>query len=309
MNRSTCRWITSLLLLLAVQLSASGLREIRITQSWSASMSYPTDLALDSQGRAWVVDGLNRRLLVFSAGLETPREIALPTVGKALGIDIADDRVWLTDTAGPRLLVLDLEGHLQREITLPPDCDPVDVLATPRGVVIADNDNQRLLMLDGQDRLVRTIGNGGGKAESLVPISEAHPPECRTGNRPAEFSFPGILARIEKDFMVVDVLGGRIQVFQPDGSLSHIYGMFGADGESLFRPKGVCGCRVDGGVWITDSYTGLIHGYDDYGKRQESLALDGAPWRLEGPTAISCCGEGIWVVDCRAGKLYRSVLK
>lgn len=308
MNSSTCRPLASLLLglVLALGLSAQpALRDLAGARSWTAGMSFPTDMALDAQGRAWVVDGINRRLLVFSPGADSPRTIGMGSaVGTALGIDIARGQVWITDTEHRCVHVLDMDGSPRRRLDLPAGCDPVDLLVLEGGTVIADNDNHRLLLLDREERLVRVVGNGAPPIPRPTAPAGVTLAQGKAGGLPGEFSYPGILARSGKEFLVVDVLGGRIQAFTAEGTLSRVIGRFGVDGQSLFRPKGVCGCRDQGGTWVSDGFTGMVLGYDAYGNLTDRLGLDGEVRLFKGPTAVECCGDGLWVLDCRDSRLH-----
>jgi hypothetical protein len=197
-----------------------------------------------------------------------------------------------------------MDGTYGRRVELPRGCDPVDVLVLEAGTVVADNDNHRLLLLDREERLVRVLGNGAPTLARPEQPSRVELALGQAGGLPGEFSYPGILARAGKDFLVVDVLGGRVQAFNPEGTLSQVIGRFGVDGTSLFRPKGVCGCREGGGFWITDGFTGMVLGYDAYGNLEERLAAGSEPRLFKGPTAVECCGKGLWVLDCRDSRLH-----
>lgn len=309
MKSSSCRRLIDLglpaLLLLLVLARLGAAAEVRILEDVAAGTSYPTDLAVDDKGNAFVVDGLNRRLVVISPQGALLREIRHDAFVNPVGNDIWKDRLYVSDPEAGSIFVTTLEGRPVQTIQLPTNCDPVDVLALEDKLVVSDNDNHRLLMISYDGALLKVIGRGADEIRPMRRMAGMSLPDGKPGDRVEEFKFPGILARHLGGFMVIDVLGGRIQAYTRLGNFDRMVGSFGTDGERLYRPKGACACWNGKGLLITDSYLGMIHAYDEFAQSQGQLTLKGKPWQLQGPTAIACCGNAWWVVDSRASRIIR----
>jgi hypothetical protein len=298
--------VGALVLLLVLLSAGSGqAAEVRILQDVAAGTTFPTDLATDAKSNAFVVDGLNKRLVVISPQGQLIREIRNPGFVNPIGNDIWQDRLYVSDPEAGAIFVMTLDGKALQTIQLPGNCDPVDVLALEDKLVVSDNDNHRLLLISYDGALLQVIGRGGSEIRPMRRMAGMTLPDGRPGERVEEFKFPGIIARHLNGFMVIDVLGGRIQAYTRLGNFDRMVGNFGTDGESLYRPKGACACWNGKGLLITDSYLGMVHTYDEYAQSQGMLTLKGKPWRLEGPTAIVCCGASWWVVDSRASRIIR----
>lgn len=318
MKSSTCRRrtdprrtrpVAALALLLLLTALAGTVRaqsmEVRVLAEYREGLSYPSDLATDARAMAYVVDGLNRRVVVLDMDGKRVREILNEGFVRPIGADIFEERLYVSDPGAAAIFVMSLEGRPIERIDLPSNCDPVDVLALDDKLVISDNDNHRLLFVNYDGSLLRAVGRGSEEIRPMRRMTGMTLPEGRAGDRVQEFKYPGILARHLNSFMVIDVLNGRIQAYTSKGNFDRMIGAFGADGKFLFRPKGACACWDGRGTLVTDSYTGLISTFDEYAQSQGQLRLNGEPWRLEGPTAISCCGDSWWVVDCRGSRILR----
>jgi hypothetical protein len=288
----------------ALAVEAGGV-DARVLAEFSQGLKYPTDLAVDENSRAYVVDGLNQRIVVLDPQANLLREIRHTGFKNPVGIDLFRDRLYVSDPEAGTLFVFSLEGDFVRSISLPIGCDPVDVLALDDKIVISDNDNHRLLFLSYKGGLLKAIGRDADKIQPMRSVKGVTLPAGRGGDRVAEFKYPGILTRGEKNFLVVDVLNGRVQAFSHLGNFDRMIGQFGTDGEALYRPKGACACFRGEGTLVSDSYSGQIHVYNEFAESQGFIQLNGKPWSLQGPTAVQCCGDSWWVVDCRDSRVVR----
>lgn len=297
-------WMLAILLLAAVSGSAQGV-EVEVLAEFSAGLHFPTDLAVDVRGNAYVVDGLNQRVVIVSKDGQQTGEIKHPGLRNPIGIDVKDDDVFVSDPAAGAIFRFNTAGLLVERLSMPAGCDPVDVLALDDKLVVSDNDNHRLLFLSYEGALLKVIGRGGSEIRPMGSLEGMALPVGAAGDRIEEFKYPGILSRHKKAFMAIDVLNGRVQAFTTLGNFDRMIGSFGAGQESLFRPKGACACWTGSGTLITDSYSGLVHSFDEYAESQGVLLKGGEPWRLEGPTAIICCGDVWWIVDCRGSRVLR----
>lgn len=315
--RAICRVrsyaLPALLLLLAAPPGARAGEKPPMTVAedriFEAGLNYPTDLCVEGRGRVWIVDGLNRRLVLLEGERGAVRSVACDSFARPLGLDVFQGRIYVADPPRHSIHVLDTGGRWLKEIALPAVCDPVDVLALEKQLVVSDNDNHRLLILTREGRLVRVIGKGAREYQAPVSMSAARLGAGETGDLVGEFTYPGLLTRTGEGFMVVDVLGARIQVFSASGRFDRLIGGFSTDGTGLFRPKGACAHQGRDGALVTDGYTGMVCVYDEYGDYAGRLEREGAVWRLEGPTAIDREAERFWVLDCRGSRAHRILLR
>jgi hypothetical protein len=307
------RWsrLPLLLLLCFVLFAGAGEKPgLRVLEDrvFDAGLNYPTDLCAEGRGRVWIADGLNRRLVVLEGESGKTRSVACDSFARPLGLDVFQGRVYVADPRRHGIHVLDTSGRWLKEIRLPAVCDPVDVLALEKQLVVSDNDNHRLLVLTKEGRLVKVIGKGAREYQTPVAPTAAGLGPGETGDLVGEFTYPGLLTRTAGGFMVVDVLGARIQVFSASCRFDRLVGGFSTDGTGLFRPKGCVSNGWRDGALVVDGYTGMVCVYDDYGDYAGRLERDGKVWRLEGPTAIARDPENLerlWVLDCRASRVHR----
>ncbi len=291
-----------LVLLLAGWASAASL-PVRILSSWQEGLRHPSDLAVDARGKAWVVDGLNRRLLVLAPGKEA-RRITLPEFRTPLGVAIREGEVLVSDPDAGSLFLLGLDGSLKKQIPLPSVCDPVDVAFLEDLLLVSDNDNHRLLVLDREGRIHRSFGKDARDWSPPLAAAAFSDDPGRPGSLAGEFTYPGMITAYAKGMLVVDVLGGRVQDLTLLGAYKGSFGTFGTAEGELYRPKG-CARLADGQVLVSDGYTGIVYAYNGFAEPVGALALDGKPWRMEGPTAIVAAEEGrCWFVDSRDSTVY-----
>ncbi len=219
----------------------------------------PSDISVGPNGDAYLVDGVNNRVLVlnsrgktkFSFGREGPGpgEFTHP-----LGIDISNEgKVFIADSGNHRIQVFNLKGDFLRMFTVragPQEkpSDPVDVLASPFKdyVYVSDNDNHKIKVYDQSGNFQFQWG--------------------KFGEGPGDFRYPGILAKNKNnEIYVVDVLNTRVQKFDPFGNFIYDIGSWGVVPGSLFRPKGVAIDRKNR-LFVSDSYMGLVQVFTDPGR-------------------------------------------
>lgn len=291
-----------------VQAVGKAVAEVVSESHWDPGLRFATDLCVDRPGRVWIADGLNRRLVLLDTKGGT-RTVACDSFARPMGVDAFKGNIYVTDTGRHSIHVLNSNGAWKREIRLPALCDPVDVLVQDEGLVVADNDNHRLLLLTPDGRLARVLGKGGRKLDKPVKLGATTLKKGEEGTLVGEFTYPGLLSRSGNGFLAVDVLGARIQVFSPTGRFDRLIGGFSTDGTGVFRPKGVCAFGKGDGALVADGYTGLIMVFDELGDPVGRVTKGGNAWRLNAPTSIQQDGEHLWVLDARANRVYRILVK
>ena len=219
----------------------------------------PSDISVGPNGDAYLVDGVNNRVLVLNSRGKTKFSFGREGTGPGefthpVGIDISDEgKVFIADSGNHRIQVFDLKGNFLRMFTVragPQEkpSDPVDVLASPFKdyVYVSDNDNHKIKVYDQSGNFQFQWG--------------------KFGEGPGDFRYPGILAKNKNnEIYVVDVLNTRVQKFDPFGNFIYDIGSWGVVPGSLFRPKGVAIDRKNR-LFVSDSYMGLVQVFTDPGR-------------------------------------------
>ncbi|RMF77174.1 MAG: hypothetical protein D6744_11585, partial [Planctomycetota bacterium] len=135
-------------------------------------LNMPTAVAVAPDGRVFVVDGVNDRVVEFSAdGAVTRafiegggRPFRQPVGAKA---DV-DGRVWIADTGNARIVVLDADGETDRVVDLSgvledrvPDVTDLAFAASGAHLWLADNDDHVLLRYGLESGEVEVVGRPG----------------------------------------------------------------------------------------------------------------------------------------------------
>ncbi|MEW5943112.1 MAG: NHL repeat-containing protein [Pseudomonadota bacterium] len=242
-----------------------------ITGQGAGGLSLPTDVALGSDGRIYVVDGGNHRVVVFDRNgkylLSIGRKGAAEGQFKdpvGIGTD-GKGRVYVADTGNHRVQVFGADGHFQYAF---PVVDgglavrPIDVAADATGtkIYITGNNNHKIMEFSAPGRLVRQWG-GHGESGGMLRY-------------PAT-----IVTTPEGEVYVADALNSRVQGFDGEGALLLQIGAWGVLPGQLFRPKGVA---IDGKrrVYISDSFMDVVQVFDDEGRFLHVLGNGGSPQRF-----------------------------
>ena len=249
-----------------------------------SGLEQPTDVAVHDDGRIYVLDGVNGRVVVFSREGERdfsfsrsgPDELSLP-----VGISIDGGRVFVADTGNHRIVVFDVRGDFVRNIFLTGEAPPEPVaLAVSDGLLWwTDRRNHRLCAYDlRHDVTVLCRGTRGEGRE--------------------KFHFPFQIASDDSGYLhVTDVLNGRIQVLHPRGRFVYDIGRFGLRPGELFRPNGLA-FSPDGLFFLVgDSYAGTITLFRD--GQPVGLLSDSTGRRLnfKTPVGMTIRDQRLYVVD------------
>ncbi|HHS82803.1 MAG TPA: hypothetical protein ENJ68_04715, partial [Devosia sp.] len=251
-------------------------------------LQQPSAVAVAEDGRAFVLDGLKRRIQVFDAEGKRVDELALPT-GPMPATDIAWAKglLYVADPSAQRILVLNPRGKLLKELRPRPDEQPVE----PSSVLVLGN---RLWWSDRRGhRLCR------GRVDGKQPV------HCQggRGETPGRFRYPYMLAADASGYVLaVDVLNARVQIQAPGGKHYGSLGRFGMLPGELFRPNGIVVLR-DGGILVSDAWTGHLTLFQ--GRKAQALLLhdDGRPWRFSMPVGMALWQDRLYVVDLLANRV------
>ena len=252
------------------QIDAKVVRHITCPADQPLTM--PTDVVLDSRNRLYVADGVNDRVIRFTADGKVDKIIAQPGNTKlnqpvGLGID-HKDQLWIADTGNHRIVVVSSDGKMLQNIQLPVSdqdrpADPTDIAVTTDGkrAYIVDNNNNRLLIRE----------NASGKWKILG----------RKGRGLGQFEYPFLACiGIEDYFYVVEVMGSRIQRISPSDRWSGLIGSWGVELGQLYRPKGIA-ADIKGNIYVSDSVLQVIQVFGPWGRIKGVLCNDqGQPLRF-----------------------------
>ena len=267
-----------------------------LEQPQTPTLQMPTDVAVNSKGEIFVADGVNDRIVQFSADGKFVRSITgveNNALSRPLGVSVdRADQLWIADTGNSRVLAMDSAGRLVKVINVPtnpgsrsPSITDVACSTDGKSVSIVDNHNHRLIRVELATNIQTSVGRPG---ESLGQLN--HPFMIALGS--------------DDTIYVSDVLNGRVSVFGSAGQPSTSVGRYGADLGELYRPKGVA---VDskGNIWVSDSVTGVIQVFSAR-RRLIDVVRDeaGKPLHFQAPTGIAIAGnDELYVAELAADRI------
>jgi len=225
-----------------------------------AQFLHPSDVAIGLEGRIYVLDGVNNRVVIFTSAGKFVSTFGVQGKGKGglnspLGMDIDNDgSVYVADSGNRLIQVFAPTGafRLQFPVTVQESArpaDPVDVVldeAKDRCYVI-DNDNHRVLVYNRNGSNLLKLWGGSGE-------------------KPGEFQFPFLAALDNRSTLyVVDVLNTRVQAISDEGRTMAFIGKWGVDRGQFYRPKGVAVDKKDR-IYVSDSYLGVVQVFERFRK-------------------------------------------
>jgi len=258
----------------------------------------PTAVAVAPDGRVFVVDGANDRLIEFGpdgSWIGEIRKIGDETLSKPISAR-ADgaDRLWVADTGRGRVLVRSPDGALER--VLDPGgpendgrVDITDIAVSSDGTRawLVDNNRHRLLRFEVATGLWTSVGS--------------------QGDQHGQFHYPFMIALGAKDdVFVTDVLNARVATLAPEGTPRPSLGQLGAEAGQLYRPKGIA-LDAGGNVWVADGTLTVVQVFTPAGLLLDIVRDDaGQPLRLETPTGIVLDSKGdLYVVEMAAHRVRK----
>ena len=256
----------------------------------------PTDVAIDSKNRAYVADGVNDRILRFTAegGLD---KIIIPPNGEKLDQPVGlaidpNDQVWIADTGNHRIVVISQDGKQIKTIDIPPDelgnpADPTDlVISSLDGrCYVVDNNNHRLLIRGKDSGNWITMG--------------------KKGRALGQFDYPLMICiGIEEYIYLSETMGSRIQRISPTDRWSGLIGGWGVELGQFYRPKGVAADK-EGRVFVSDSTLKVIQVFGPWGRVNGVLCNEqGELLRFNHPMGMDFDSDGLlYVVELGANRV------
>ena len=272
------RAVLCLLLLFSINVNAA-LQADRVA-TFGGDLDQPSDVAISEKGFAYVLDGVNNRVIVFDKKAKRVFSFGLDAkLNLPMGIAIADEKVLVADTGNHRVAVFNLDGKLIKYLMLSGEkaAEPV-ALAINDGVVSwTDRRNHRVCRHE-----IKT-------GEQLVCWG-------KRGEQGAEFQFPFQIKHDRDGYLqVVDVINARVQGFDQEGRRFGQTGRFGlAEGE-LYRPNGLA--LRERHLLVSDAYRGTISVFHDGDFDGYLMDKAAKPIKFAAPVAMSYWQNKLYVVD------------
>lgn len=248
-----------------------------------ADFEQPSDVVAGTNGRIYILDGVNNRVAVHSAAGNHLFSFGKGGAGNGefnfpLGIGIDDaNRIYVADSGNHRVQVFSPDGAYLSQLAAEIDSgqlkpsDPTDVAVNSRlnRCYVVDNDNHRIIIYD---------------LETMKPLAA----KGVMGMEKREFRFPFMLDLDSTgNIYIVEVINTRVKVLDPEGDYLTTIGTWGVEPGRFYRPKGVA---VDTGnrVFVSDSYLGVIQVFDNEGRLLAVLGDEkGAVRKFTTPTGIA----------------------
>ncbi|VAX08567.1 hypothetical protein MNBD_GAMMA25-825 [hydrothermal vent metagenome] len=253
-----------------------------LTGAGKTRLSMPTDVSVDNNA-AYVVDGGNHRILVFSLhDGKLIRSFGGPGNGHGklnspVGLSVKEGKVYVADRENRLIQVFSIKGeflHQFKVMSRGKAARPIDIAVSANGLeyYVSGNRNSRLMVFNPAGKLLREWGEDG--------------------LNPGQFRFPGsVIVLPDKRIAVVDVLNTRVQVFERKGGFSVQVGEWGVLPGQLVRPKGVA-IDTNNNFYISDSYMDVIQVYDSNSRLKYVLQADNNSHKPITPAGITVDQQG-----------------
>ncbi len=279
------------------------------TGTAAGQFNQPRGIAVDNQGRIYVVDAGNQRIQRFtpdglfdmsfgSAGSGDGQFAPFPgSVGGPNGIAFdGDGNMYVADTWNHRIQVFTPDGQFLRawggffDAADDPELSSQEggKFYGPRGIAIrdglvyiTDTGNERVQVFTTEGEFVRMLGTpGSGAGELMEPV--------------------GIAVTDDGTVLVADTNNGRIARFTPDGEALEPWPVGEWEQQEFFEPYLTVGPA--GNIFASDSLSGVVVVLGSDGQQLTTLSHEGmnAPYGL----AFDASGQLLYVTDGLANAVF-----
>ena len=256
LNNEKC-WIVYYLVLFLWGNIATAALQIPVAKNVTelqADYNQPSDIASDEQGKLYVLDAMNSRVVIFSAQGQRVGEINTANTeysfNRAMGLAVDKKVLYIADSLQHRIRRFNLQGKWLSDIILAaPETESKISTALPEPVALLIRDDE-LIYTDRRWHRLCYLEIPSGKQEHCTG---------ERGEMDGQFQFPFQIAQDRDGYLsVVDVLNARVQVFDRSGRFYSQTGRFSLD--KMYRPNGCAFDALDY-QYISDGYLGTISIY------------------------------------------------
>ena len=209
-----------------------------------ARLQKPYGIAVDSRGRLYVADGLQRVVFVLDRAarrVEVRGGSARAALALPIGVAVdAEDRLFVSDSFNHTITCFDPAGKVLAQFGR-------EELERPGGIAI-DRERHRLYVADAKANRVAVFDTENFKLERTVGG-----PSTPGAAEPGRFAAPTNVAVDSKgNLYVTDTWNHRVQVFDRRGRFLRAFGSHGTRPGNFVRPKGIA-VDSEGHVYVVDA--------------------------------------------------------
>ena len=252
-----------------------------------ADFDQPTAVAVDAQGRAYVLDGLRRRVVLLSAEGKPLAQFGAGHLNRPLDLVLTEAGLLVADTAQHRLILFGPDGAFRKTLDLPREAEPVAVAVLDGVAYWADRPSHQICM---------------------TRLDNGEPQGCfgQRGEGDGQFQYPYQIG-IDRDgyLNVVDIINARVQVLDKRGRHFSQMGRFGLSPGELYRPNGLAIDAKTDTHFVSDSYFGTVSVF----RKGDFVGLlrgaDGQVLHLDSPTGLAWQNGRLYVAETGASQVRR----
>jgi sugar lactone lactonase YvrE len=241
----------------------------------AGELRHAADVAIDSEGNAWVADELNNRIAEFDKAGEFVATFGKDVNQTAVEAEGSEAERNLCTAASEDTCQAGDWGSADGRMS-----NPVSVAIDAEGDVwVADKGNHRIEEFSSTGEYLSKFGSAGGGEGQL---SQAE----------------GIAIDPQGDIWVADTYNGRVQEFNQAGELLRVVGSYGSGEGQMGEPTGI-DIGPGGNVWIADWQNNRVAEFGPTGKFIRQFGTYGTEnGQFQHPDGLTIDDRGqIWVAD------------
>ena len=219
----------------------AGVKEVAEPE---ARLQKPYGIAVDSRGRLYVADGLQRVVFVLDPAaqrVEVRGGSARVALALPIGVAVdAEDRLFVSDSFNHTITCFTPEGKVLAQFGQ-------EELGRPGGIAI-DRERHRLYVADAKANRVAVFD-----AEKFAFERFIGSPSTPGAGEPGRFAAPtNVAVDARGNLYVTDTWNHRVQVFDRRGRFLRAFGSHGTRPGNFVRPKGIA-VDSEGHIYVVDA--------------------------------------------------------
>ena len=263
----------------------------------TGKLKNPWGVAVNSEGKLWVVDSANNRVEEFSSSggyitkfgeagsgsgqLKEPEGIALDSAGHIWVVDTGNNRIEEFSSAGAFMATVGSLGTESGKFKAPAAL----AFDSKGNMWVADSGNSRIEKFDKEAKYSSEFGSAGSEPGKLAEPK-------------------GIAVDSGEHIWVADTGNNRIQEFSTTGSLLKRFGTAGAGEGQLNAPIDL---KIDslGNIWTVDSHNNRAESFTPSGAYVTQIGFTGTEGgQLAEPRSLAFDATGkAWIADSSNNRL------